>query len=65
MEHRMSPRPYTAFRSHRALCGRLVSEIFVILDDGTRVRRIARDHSAAVAALPASVDRARLPSDWS
>ena len=33
-------------------------------DDGALVRRIAKTRAAAVAALPASVDRARLPMGW-
>lgn len=57
-------RPYFCAAFTKPLAGRLVAEVVVKTDDGTLVRRIAKTRAAAVAALPASVDRARLPMGW-
>ena len=57
-------RPYFCAAFTKALAGRLVAEVVVKTDDGVLVRRVAKTRAAAVAALPASVDRARLPMGW-
>lgn len=57
-------RPYFCAAFTKALCGRLVAEVVVKTDDGALIRRVAKTRAAAVAALPASVDRARLPVGW-
>lgn len=57
-------RPYFCAAFTKALCGRTVAEVVVKTDDGTPIRRVAKTRGDAIAALPASVDRARLPSDW-
>lgn len=56
-------RPYFCTRSLRRLCGRTIAHVLVVVD-GVRVERFAKTHAAAIAALPASVDRARLPVGW-
>jgi hypothetical protein len=58
-------RPYFCAAFTKALAGHIVAEVVVKTDDGALVRRVAKTRAAAVAALPAHVDRARLPSDWS
>ena len=58
------PRPYFCLSLTKALAGRLVAEVVVKTDDGALIRRVAKTRAAAVAALPASVDRARLPVGW-
>ena len=58
------PRPYFCTAFTRPLCGRLVADVTVKTDDGALIRRVAKTRAAAVAALPASVDRARLPVGW-
>lgn len=57
-------RPYFCMSLTKALGGRLVAEVIVKTDDGALVRRVAKTRDAAVLALPASVDRARLPVGW-
>ncbi len=57
-------RPYFCLSLTKALAGRIVAEVVVKTDDGAVVRRVAKTRAAAVAALPASVDRARLPMEW-
>ena len=57
-------RPYFCAAFLKPLAGRIVAEVVVKTDDGALVRRIAKTRAAAVAALPASVDRARLPMGW-
>ena len=57
-------RPYFCAAFLKPLAGRIVAEIVVKTDDGALVRRVAKTRAAAVAALPASVDRARLPMGW-
>jgi hypothetical protein len=57
-------RPYFCLSLTKALAGRLVAEVVVKTDDGALVRRVAKTRAAAIAALPASVDRARLPAGW-
>ncbi len=57
-------RPYFCAAFLKPLAGRLVTEVVVKTDDGAIVRRVAKTRAAAVAALPASVDRARLPMGW-
>jgi len=57
-------RPYFCAAFTKALAGRLVAEVVVKTDDGAIVRRVAKTRAAAVAALPAGVDRARLPMGW-
>lgn len=57
-------RPYFCTAFTKALSGRLVAEVVVKTDDGTLVRRIAKTRAEAIANLPASVDRARLPMGW-
>ena len=57
-------RPYFCAAFLKPLAGRLVAEVVVKTDDGALVRRVAKTRAAAVAALPASVDRARLPMGW-
>ena len=57
-------RPYFCAAFTKALAGRLVAEVVVKTDDGALVRRVAKTRAAAIAALPASVDRARLPVGW-
>ena len=58
------PRPYFCATFTKALCGRTVAEVVVKTDDGTLIRRVAKTRAEAIAALPASVDRARLPVGW-
>ncbi len=60
----MPTRPYFCAAFLKPLAGRLVAEVVVKTDDGAIVRRVAKTRDAAVAALPASVDRARLPVGW-
>ncbi len=60
----MPTRPYFCAAFTKALAGRVVAEVVVKTDDGALVRRVAKTRAAAVAALPASVDRARLPVGW-
>ncbi len=57
-------RPYFCAAFTKALAGRVVAEVVVKTDDGALVRRVAKTRAAAIAALPASVDRARLPMGW-
>ncbi len=57
-------RPYFCLSLTKALAGRVVAEVVVKTDDGALVRRVAKTRAAAVAALPASVDRTRLPVGW-
>ncbi len=57
-------RPYFCAAFLKPLAGRIVAEVVVKTDDGAIVRRVAKTRTAAVAALPASVDRARLPMGW-
>ena len=57
-------RPYFCLSLTKALCGRTVAEVVVKTDDGALIRRVAKTRAAAIAALPASVDRARLPVGW-
>jgi hypothetical protein len=57
-------RPYFCAAFLKPLAGRIVAEVVVKTDDGALVRRVAKTRAAAVAALPASVDRARLPMGW-
>ena len=57
-------RPYFCMSFSKPLAGLLVSEVVVKTDDGALIRRVAKTRAAAVAALPASVDRARLPVGW-
>lgn len=57
-------RPYFCAAFLKPLAGRIVAEVVVKTDDGAIVRRVAKTRAAAVAALPASVDRARLPMGW-
>ena len=60
----MNARPYFCAAFLKPLAGRIVAEVVVKADDGALVRRVAKTRAAAVAALPASVDRARLPMGW-
>ena len=57
-------RPYFCAAFLKPLAGRIVAEVVVKTDDGALVRRVAKTRAAAVVALPASVDRARLPMGW-